>query len=70
MRKPYITFLVLFLALNGCSALGIQTKVEEGRQKALDQLDKIACSDTKETEAAVKGGKLEKVDWVAICAGE
>ena len=66
--KRHIFFGIFCLVMAGCSALGIQTKVEEGRQKALKQLDKIACSDVKETAAAVKGGKLEKVDWEAICA--
>ena len=65
-----ISFLVIGVALavlTACSALGIQTKVEDARQKALEQLVKAACADPKETEAFVRGSKLEAIDFKAIC---
>lgn len=65
--KIHIGIAVLLLTLTGCAALGIQSKVEEAREKALAQAEKIACADVKETQEAVKGSKFEQVDWAAIC---
>lgn len=65
--KKHILIVVLSLTFAGCAALGIQSKVEEAREKALAQAEKIACSDIKETQEAVKGSKFEAVDWAAIC---
>lgn len=67
--KKHIFIGVLALVMSGCSFLGIQTRLEDAREKALEQMEKAACSNVEETKAFVRGSKLEAVDWAAICAG-
>lgn len=68
--KIHIAIAVILLTLTGCSFLGIQSDIEKGREQALEHMEKAACANVEETEAFVKGSKLEAVDWEAICAGD
>lgn len=68
--KIHMAIVIILATFTGCSFLGIQSDIEKGREKALEHMEKAACANVEETQAFVRGSKLEAVDWAAICAGD